>query len=717
MKRASLLILTLFLAFTWRGGGAAEEEKQAELLSGDYSYVLLEDGTAEITGYTGDDSSLASLTLPGTLDGRAVTSIGHKAFFGRDFLTGVTIPQSVTRIGDLAFAYCWFLSGVRIPDNVTHIGDYAFRGCQELESVTIGRSVETVGANPFSGCGSLMDFLLPPEHPLLQVVDGVLCDRQEMRLIGRVGSISGEFYAVPDGTLIIGDEAFYESYILKGVTIPDSVTRIGDYAFGDCSLESVTIGRSVRTVGANPFRGCHLTEIAVSPDHPWLRVVDGVLFHHPDKRLICCPAVLQLETYKVPDGTVSIGNSAFENCHNLTGLTIPGSVTSIGDSAFAGCTGLTVLTLPQDVTSIGLGAFDFCLNLTGLTIPQGVTRVSDWMFSECESLTEVTIPDSVTSIGEEAFSGCTELAALTLPEGVTDIGKGAFRGCYSLNSLGIPEGLTNIAAYVFAGCEGLGDIQIPKGVTSIGEGAFSECGSLISLTIPEGVTGIGEHAFEDSSEFTSLTIPDSVISIGESAFDGCPDLILRIEQGSYAQARVRENKIAAQFSHRGSSDEAAPFVPDGTLVPLEVRLPEGKKLPVYTGPGKEYARAGNGKANVSTNGWVQVFGRENDWLLVQYAVNDSQMRFGYVPAKGLKLPESLTDLTSLWEVASFSLIQPALLTDDPLSSSTEIARLSKGLQVRRLGWMGFCSYVEALDGERLLRGFVESKLLVAAPPK
>ena len=114
MKKMFALILAMFLTFTMRGVSAAEE-KQAKYLSGDYSYILLEDGTAEINRYTGKASSLS---IPGKLDGYAVTSIGDSAFF-----------------------LCESLSSVTIPDSVTIIGDGAFYGCDNLSSVSIGMSV------------------------------------------------------------------------------------------------------------------------------------------------------------------------------------------------------------------------------------------------------------------------------------------------------------------------------------------------------------------------------------------------------------------------------------------------------------------------------------------------------------------------------------------------------------------------------------------------
>ena len=114
----------------------------------------------------------------------------------------------------------------------------------------------------------------------------------------------------------------------------------------------------------------------------------------------------------------SIGYYAFDNCLDLTSVTIPNSVTSIGGSAFRSCTGLTSVTIPNSVTSIGSEAFYNCSGLTSVTIPNSVTSIGAYAFQYCSGLTSVTIPNSVTSIGESAFDGynlSTVISEITQP--------------------------------------------------------------------------------------------------------------------------------------------------------------------------------------------------------------------------------------------------------------------------------------------------------------
>ena len=299
-----LMMITLILALCLMCVGAAEEEEREIFTAGDYEYALLDDGTAEITKYSGLSETLV---IPDTLDGHVVTAIGDGAFYWRSSLTSVTIPNSVTTIGVGAFQECYNLSSVTIPDSVT-----------------------AMGANPFAICGKLTDIRLSPDHPYLAVIDGVLFSKPDQRLICYPYAISEKTYVIPTGIREIGNYAFFGCESLSNVTIPDSVAVIGTYAFFGCySLSSVTIPDSVTEIRNYAFYRC------------W-----------------------SLSSVTIPDSVTVIGDRAFSACYSLTSVTIPDSVTVIGDSAFYGCDSLTNMTIPDSVTSIGDNAFSCCENLT-----------------------------------------------------------------------------------------------------------------------------------------------------------------------------------------------------------------------------------------------------------------------------------------------------------------------------------------------------------------
>ncbi|KUM19154.1 hypothetical protein AS885_09225 [Flavobacterium psychrophilum] len=174
----------------------------------------------------------------------------------------------------------------------------------------------------------------------------------------------------------------------------------------------------------------------------------------------------------------AIGESAFENCNNLTSVTIPNSATTIGEYSFVGCSGLISVTIPNSVTDIENGAFFSCSGLTSVTIPNSVTTIGNQAFAECSGLTSVTIPNSVTTIGDEAFAECSGLTSVTIPNSVTTIGDGSFKRCSGLTSVTIPNSVITINRGAFALCSGLTSVTIPNSVTTIRGNAFTGCSSL-----------------------------------------------------------------------------------------------------------------------------------------------------------------------------------------------------------------------------------------------
>ena len=329
-----------------------------------------------------------------------------------------------------------------------------------------------------------------------------------------------------------------ENKTLASVSIPASITEIGEHAFDYCTamstlrfaggsrlkkignsafqlcsgLTSVRIPESVTEIESSAFRDCYSLSSITIPEG--VTSIEGLAFN----------ACRSLSSVRIPEGVTSIGNWAFSGCSSLTGITIPEGVTSIGWYAFQGCSSLTSITIPKRVTSIGDSAFRGCSSLTSMRIPEGVTSIGNGVFSDCSGLTSITISESVTSIGWSAFSGCSSLTSMRIPEGVTSIESDAFRDCSSLTSMRIPEGVTSIENGTFSHCSSLSSITIPEGVTSIGWSAFSGCSSLTSITIPEGVTSMGDSAFSGCSSLTSITIPEGVTNIGEYAFRNCSSL-------------------------------------------------------------------------------------------------------------------------------------------------------------------------------------------------
>jgi hypothetical protein len=297
----------------------------------------------------------------------------------------------------------------------------------------------------------------------------------------------------------IGDEAFYNRFLVTSVVIPEGVTSIGDSAFYSCSgMTSVVISEGVTSIGDYAFRSC------------W-RLTNAIL----------------------PESVKTIGEEAFRGCESLTNLNIPEGVTSIGNQAFISCTSLTSINIPEGVTGISYNTFLYCTSLSNIEVSlnnQHYSSEGGVLFNKDKSVLLVfpagktgnyNVPSSVTSIADYAFYFSGKLTSVAIPKGVTSIGDGAFALCTNLTNVTIPEGVSNIGDSAFRGCSKLTSVIIPEGVTSIGDYAFYDCANMTSVIIPDSVTSIGNSAFNGCQWLTSVTIPEGVTNIGDDVFYGC----------------------------------------------------------------------------------------------------------------------------------------------------------------------------------------------------
>ena len=385
MKRILSVILTLCLTLL----PATVQVRAASAQNLRYEIV---DGKVTITDF--DTYPSGSLTIPDTIGGCPVTSIGDDAFRDCKKLTSVTIPDGVTSIGKNAFSGCKSLTSVTIPDSVTSIRERAFENCDGLTSVPMGDSVTGIENGVFYDCDGLTSVTFPDS--VTSIGDSAFADCDGLTSV-----------TIPDSVTSIGSGAFRGCFRLTSVTIPDSVTSIGSYAFYDCGrLTSVMMGDSVTSIGWGAFFQCGSLRYNAYGGGKYLGN-DG----NPYVVLLGVNDT-SITSVDIHSDTKFIGDNAFDDCGNLTSVTIPDSVTGIGDHAFRGCESLTSVTIGNGVTSIGGYAFWGCESLTSVTIGNGVTSIGGYAFSYCDSLTSVTIPDSVTSIESYAFTACTSLTSI-----------------------------------------------------------------------------------------------------------------------------------------------------------------------------------------------------------------------------------------------------------------------------------------------------------------
>lgn len=453
--------------------------------------------------------------------GSRLETIGSYAFSYCSALTSITIPQSVTFIGESAFEYCSSLTKVFIgeggwatdictnenavhvstlaalarisfgnysanplyrlrrlcvngelvtelviPEGVTSVGSYAFSGLDAATSVTIPASVTAIGEGAFFDCYNVESVYISNLKAWCEFEGNPLQNGYQAKLYLNGEIISGDV-VIPEGTISIGNFAFYGCNQITSVTIPNSVTKIGMYAFRGCgALEAMTIGEGVR----------------------------------------------------------SIGDCAFQYCYGLTGtLKIPDSVTELGSEAFDSC-GITGLSIGKGLYRISNGAFCNCDNLTSVVIPETVTNIENRVFSSCDGLRTVTMGSNVTKVGTAAFDASriekvyiTDLEAwckidFALPSQYVGgrysnpLGNGAdlYLNGELVTEVVFPEGLTRVEAMVFEGCTSLETLIIPEGVTYIGSAAFQNCPNLALVSVPESVLYLDGSAFVGTAALDHL---------------------------------------------------------------------------------------------------------------------------------------------------------------------------------------------------------------------
>lgn len=306
-------------------------------------------------------------------------------------------------------------------------------------------------------------------------------------------------------------EVFYNQNITS-ISIPNTVTKIGNWAFNWCrSLSSIELPNSVTTVGQGAFSYSNISSVNLGK------------------------------------GLQTIGIDAFYGCSNLTSLTIPASVTSIGDGAFSGCYNLSSVFITDlaawcriQFANGASNPLSYAQNLylngelvKDLVIPNSVTCISNYAFYRCADLTSIIIPESVTGIGDDAFYGCTSLGSI-----IVDINNNNY--C-SVDGVLYDKNKSTLVRYPIL--KSGDDYEIPNSVINIKSYAFQGCMGLTSLSIPSSVATIGDYAFQNCTNLTEIAnyskVPQQISANTFSTFGN-----LRVPKGSglaYSNATYWKN--------------------------------------------------------------------------------------------------------------------------------------------------------------------------------
>ena len=490
-------------------------------VSGDYKYTVLSNGTVKIVQYTGTE---AKVTIPTKIAGKTVTVIGGGAFTdcvctnpvgwygaqGNEKVQTVTIPKTVTAIQYGAFYNCktlktvtfekdsqlktieglaFQLSGLTqiiIPNKVTDIGIGVFDSCYKLSDVKLGTGLSEIPEYTFYGCDALAE---------IQIPDNIKAIKFGAFLNSGLVEIT-----IPDSVTELGERAFMYCDKLQKVWIGEGITEIGEAAFWNAEkLSSVHFPLSLEVIGDNSFDDCDITELIL------------------------------------PKNVEAIGAAAFRGCDKLQKVQLPKSLKIIASYAFYDCKSLKKVAGGENVTNLGVGVFENCTQaeISGL-LKSKLMCYSARAFYGNQTISSLKIPSSVTEIQYKAFAENINLSNITFTNNLEKVASDAFENTAWYKKQ--PNGLVyaGSVAYTYKGTMPANTtLTIKKGTKGIGAGAFQKQTNLVNVKLPSDVKVIDVDAFADCTSLKKIELPSSVQEIGWGA--------IGFQQGSDAEYDYKYN--------------------------------------------------------------------------------------------------------------------------------------------------------------------------------
>ena len=414
-----------------------------------------------------------------------VKHISSNAFEKCHNITNITIPNSVISIGERAFAECYALNNLTLSNQLEDIDEYAFFQCYELETINIPTTLEKIGHLAFGECNNLKNIYFNAEN---------------CRAGKPIFSYTSSKANLHIGNIVmLIDDRIFENLNIEQVTIPNSVTKIGKWAFANSTpLAQINL----KTKGAIEIDNSAFENTTwYNNQTDQIIYISNVAYKYvgPEN-----PSKIVLK-----DGTTDIASNFMKDNHKLEEVTLPGSLLSIGCSAFENCTNLKKIYFPTNIRLISRRAFENCSNLESVELSSTISHIDDYAFENCSNITEIKIDDAFCEIGVAAFRNCSALKHAHIGNNVVAIGDMAFSFCTNLKSVNdkkgivLPPNLKTINYATFYCCESLyGKITIPYNVTTIRDLAFGGCRSIHSVELSTKTDSISFSAFDKAYNFT-----------------------------------------------------------------------------------------------------------------------------------------------------------------------------------------------------------------------
>lgn len=516
-------------------------------------------------------SGLKSITFPEGLE-----VIPTYCFYNCNALTNVKFPSTLTTVGNSTFQYCSALKSIVLPASVTTLEGYAFANCSSIEFIKSDNPTPPAAqTSSFNSINKTTTSVCVPDGSNDDYCDAAgwsaFCSNIGQELQGTTGDVNWKLNFATHVLTIFGSGAMANTYSSSGISVApwlayaedihevvvdENVTNIGQYAFYSATnLTKVTLPSTISYIGDYAFSGdnridtiiCAASLVPEVKSHyvysSGSTYVSSAFSNVPSNAVVSVP-LSALATYKT---TGVVGNSASKTGWNyFTNYHVVGTCGASEDNAvwdYADATGtitisgkgemadyanataapwntlkswITAVIIEDGITKCGKYTFSNCTALTSISLAASCNSFGTYTFSECTALTEVTFPEGLTTTGSWMFHGCTNLVNVTLPSTLTKVDVRSFSQT-GITSIEIPEGVTNINNYAFFQCASLASVGIPSTLTRVSSSAFEDCSSLASIDLPEGLTYIGSEAFAGCSSLESITIPRSVTTVYTSS--------------------------------------------------------------------------------------------------------------------------------------------------------------------------------------------------------
>ncbi len=430
-------------------------------------------------------SKITSITIPAS-----VKTIGSSAFSGCLAIKEVTLPEGLTTIESSTFQNCHSLTSMVIPDGVTTINGSAFANCVALRSVVIPENIQTIVHSAFNNCTGLRTVTWNAKR----IADYTKYDASLFY------NLRGNITSFTFGKAVEHIPSFlcYEMTKLSSITIPASVTSIGQQAFNHCS----SLTRAVYEGSLADWCGVQLASESANPTYCAKAIhINGEV----------------ITDLSIPAGVASIGNYTFANYETLKSITISNDVTTIGKYAFTNCINAQSVVIGENVTSIGTKAFNACTGLR--SIAWNAKNYSDFtsatvapFYHVAGNITSFTLGDAVEYIPAYLCINQSNIASIAIPRSVTGIGTKAFMSCTNLAKTNYEGSVAEWCAIQFA--------DATSNPVHTSKNLFIDNKRLTNLIIPEHVAQIGQYAFNNCNGISTVRLEHTTAlpTVGTNAF-------------------------------------------------------------------------------------------------------------------------------------------------------------------------------------------------------